>query len=464
MNNVLHISAHSFYEDLRYYSEYQYIFYYNLLVADRKVAEPCLKKWAGKDELLSRLPAILLSEKDMEQNLREIPECQIENESDRVTRIENRFTTQQNIVNREIRYAWDFRGIRIFKSNIQYSFHGLDYARVDYSLIEQSTFIGGKDVFKNFSGFFNVSFNHSRFSECSFIDVSFRSGEYNNVVFYFCKFTNVKFDGHGGNYSNILFQNCEFDDADFTDVDITTFCFFGDCKFNAIKIDSNADYTKIIGGKIISWTVEKDRQTYRFRKTIKGSKGDKSLVYFEKNDKKPTGRKWYYSSFLYQGLASFYNTVKTNADNHGEYDLYWILYYNFAYCRDSITKNSNTLQKRIKIVINRNFFGYGFRYEKTLVFILFLIIFGSFIYPFTGISYNRSIIKRSLTFNARELNSTIHDWLKCVYFSLKATTSVGFGDFSPTSHLSLILSILQGCLGFISFTIFIVIFSRRFFK
>jgi uncharacterized protein YjbI with pentapeptide repeats len=461
--NILNLSPYNFYENFDSHDNYGYVFNYHLLVANRELAEYYMNKWATKDETLSRISIILLSDNKIVSELSQIDECQLLIGSDKITKIENKFTIQNNIQH-EIHYKFDLRGIRISGAKISSTFHAFNNSRLDYSLIEKSVFSGGDNILKCFMGFNDVSLKHVKFSECHFNNMKFGSGEYAFVVFYNCTFNNVSFDGFGANYSNIFFQIWEFNNVNFSSVDISTFCFFGYCKFNGIQIDTLANYEKIMGDKIIKWTLQKDLQTFDFRKKIKGFKGNGSYIYYREDEKYPGDLQRRYTSNIYQGLTAFYNATNSLAETSGEYDLYWVLSYNFSYCRDKIYQNRNSIPKKVKIYINKNYFGYGFKYEKSLSLIALLIGIGSILYLFCGISFNGSVIKRSFTFNPHELKSTLVDWFKCLYFSLKSTSSIGLGDFVPTSITSLLISIIQGCIGFITFTVFIVILSRRYFK
>jgi hypothetical protein len=235
-----------------------------------------------------------------------------------------------------------------------------------------------------------------------------------------------------------------------------------------VKINLSASYEKIIGKDIIKLISKTDKSTYGFRKTVKSTsyagKGLPTFNFYEKGEKRRKKLKYFYTSIIYTGLFSFYHEMAKSMEDNGEYHLSILFQYHSAVCKDEIRKEQKSSRERTKMAINRHILGYGYKYEKSLTFLLLLTGAASFIYLFSGIDYNGQEINRSLQPALGEFLPTLFDWLKCLYFSLKSTTNIGQGNLLPTSNISLILSFTQGILGFIAFTVFIVAFSRRFFK
>jgi uncharacterized protein YjbI with pentapeptide repeats len=467
VSNTLSISSYEPLKNIKNLNNGEYAFKYNLLTANKDELQFFSDKWRNKEAVVSEIRRAVLG-RDVEGQLRNITECVIENEQDKVTVVSTDPYLRYWPETREIRYFADLRGLKIFNAEIKYQFHSFDYVRLDFTLIENSKFIGGADIHKNFTGFYCASFNHASFLQCTFTDMHFGGGEYKYVVFSSCHFKNVKF-GYSSPaiYSHILFQNCTFSNVDFERINISSFCFFGFCEFEDIKINIKLPYNQIAGADIISFMKKRDRETFRVRKDIKSWSGpadDPKYTHFKKGEKKRTGERYKFTGYLYQGLTSLYSNLAHLAENKGEYELSCVLRYNFLYCRDEICMGNQRFPELFGKNIRRNLFGYGYKYEKTLLFLIGFTVLMSLCYLFTGISYNGRLIQRTATLNFSEFKPTIIDWLRCYYFSVKATTSVGLSSLSPVSTISLILSIVNGLVGTVVYTIFIIIFSRRFFK
>jgi hypothetical protein len=255
---------------------------------------------------------------------------------------------------------------------------------------------------------------------------------------------------------------------DFSTVDIRSFCFFGDCEFENTQINTNHNYDEIIGQEIIQFTKARDITSFSFRKKVKATQsingGALKYVFWKKGEKKRTTLKYFHTANIFYGLASFYHSMSRECESKGEYALAGIFQYYFSYSRDEADLYRNRLRSKSRMVINRHLLGYGWRFGETIKFLLLMTVGMSFLYLFTGVEYNDVEVRRLAFFDLSQLFPTINDWLRCLYFSLKTTTNVGHGNFLPVSAPSLIASFIQGCIGFIVFTIFVVIFSRRFFK
>lgn len=466
LKNSLNISSYNPYESD--FEKDQYVFYYHLLSAKKKDVIKYTSKWHGKnDRLMLVRNALMGNGHDWNS---QINECKIDILEESVMQIPEKNSIRNIGSAKDVKFYNDIRGIRIYDSEIKYSFHPFEYSRLDYSLIEKTKFIrdDSQKLQETFIGFFAMSFNHSRFTNCYFENFNFRSGEFKHVIFYSCEFKKIIFNRNDdGIYSHIFFQNCSFSDVDFSKIDLSSFCFFGDCKFENIKIDASKNYDNIIGRDIIKLIKEFDRKTYQNRKRIKGTTYKDHIaefIFYEKNEKRRKTLKLFFTSIIYEGLTSYYNAQSKSLESNGDYHLACLFQFHFSYCKDEIKRESKILTDKIKLIVNRYILGYGFKYERTLQFILFLTVIMSGVYLFTGINYNGIYINRALVLDTSQFIPTYIDWLKCLYFSLKTTTNIGQGNIVPESIASLSLSFIQGVIGFILFTIFVVTFSKRFFR
>lgn len=113
-----------------------------------------------------------------------------------------------------------------------------------------------------------------------------------------------------------------------------------------------------------------------------------------------------------------------------------------------LEKNSLTGIERIKSYIAYFICGYGERPSFTLVTIAGIILIFSLIYMLTGINTNNEIIKYTIsTRNLVDFMTWVHDYGKCIFFSVTTFSTVGYGNYLPIGTLSTIFAGIQMILG-----------------
>jgi hypothetical protein len=207
MKNILKLSSYAPLEDIGL-DKTDYIFYYNLLTAEKTVRDKFIKRWHAKIEAFQKIQDVALT--DSHRWEEEVNEVLFESDIDSKISIGKTIFIENLESAQRVKYTRDLRGIRIFDSTIKYPFHSFNDTRLDYSLIENSNFVGVPDtnprsIHTSFTGFFATSFNHSRFNNCNFENYIFWSGEYRYVVFYNCTFKKSMFNrNRDGIYHHIL--------------------------------------------------------------------------------------------------------------------------------------------------------------------------------------------------------------------------------------------------------------------
>ncbi len=449
---TINLQKYNPYFDIGYETE-QYVFYYNLHTSKEDVLT-FTDRW--DDNALKVIKTKIIN-----------PNLQIDDQiPDYKINIIKRLTPFRKDDLNEIKYNKDFRGIKIYDAKILNHLVEIESSMMDYCWFDNCQFFGKQKVKNDFIGFWSISLNNVRFTRCIFDKIDFGKGEFRNIVFYDCKFNDTFFNRNfDGEYSHLFFQNCDLTQVDFTKVNINTFCFFGYCKFKDIKINIPLVNKKLFGQDIINFIKEQDKSTYSKRKQIKSKKsiGSKSeYIYYSKNEKKKSKPKYNFSPICYSGLSKFYFTLKNELANEGDYSTSKLFDYWYLYCRDECENLNKNIFTRIRNMLSRHILGYGYKFHKPLIAWLILVIICSFIYLFSGVNYSGDIIQRKFTINLIEIIPTITDWLKCLYFSIITSTTIGYGDIHPSGFLTMFICSLEGIFGFLTLTMFTVVFAKRF--
>lgn len=356
-------------------------------------------------------------------------------------------------------YRRDLRGLCISKLNItQEEFiHALHYTWFDYCRFEQCKFVFiPRPGYSGTGLFFDNSIKHARFDSCEFASVSFWSGEYKNIVFSNCEFHDVIFNRNtDGKYENIMFHNCVFKSVDFTRINIEQFCFSGKCEFLNIKIDSEAlsQTSKPIGTVVIDALTNWDRHAYHDRLQSK-----------EQISPSLKALKYQTASECYLGLSKFYRTISLQEETDGFYKNVILWQYLSSWTLGEHRLLRYGWRSNLRELFSRHLIGYGAKPERPMFAWISMNVLFSFVYLLTGIWYRESIIQRKFGFAPDQLWNTFRDFGICFYYSVITSTTVGYGDISPKSGLSMLLCSLHAVLGLLLMTMFTVVFARRFFK
>lgn len=122
----------------------------------------------------------------------------------------------------------------------------------------------------------------------------------------------------------------------------------------------------------------------------------------------------------------------------------------FVFEYDTIMQNQAWCGLRLLSVLYWLFAKYGESPLRVLLCSMFIIFSWAGIYDYLGISYNLSGTPPNLD-----------DYLLNVYFSVVTFTTLGYGDFSPTSD-GRIIAATQALIGLFMTSLFLVTFVRRF--
>ncbi len=364
-------------------------------------------------------------------------------------------------------------GIEFNKLHSSKSIHALYYTNLEYCLFNALRITIISDIKEKTHDqppvFLGSKLNHSYFKNCIFQNLSFLTGEFQNIVFYNCYFENVSFNKHhDGIYKNIFFQNCDFKKVDFENLELESFCFWGNCSFDGLKFGVNTFPKKeIIGKNIINICKKWDEETFETRKQHRYigecyNKIEIATISDEKTSEKVL--KLASAKNCYDGLVELYKYIFDYEDKFGEHGLSLRFNYQFKWVMDERDKLINKKHIKRKIFISRTILGYGIKAEKPLIAYLLMILVFSFLYLFTGLKLDNQNIHHSVSIDLVEMNQVIYDYGYALYFSVVTYTTIGYGDIRPASGFTMVLACVQGLLGIFLTTMFTVVFGRRFFK
>jgi len=418
-------------------------FYFNYYTAENNNFEEATNKWADKKELL-----ITISSEINDGNL----------------------TWQnQSFLNNEKNLS----GVEFNKLHANKPLQALHFTNMEYSLFNAckiNVISDSKDKFHDQPPvFLGSKLNHSYFKNCVFQNVSFLTGEFQNIVFYNCTFEHVSFNKHNdGIYKNIFFQNCIFTKVDVENLKLKSFCFWGNCSFEGLKFGLNTFPKKeIIGKNIIDLCKKWDEASFETRKQHRYMGGHYNKIEIETvSDENASERVIKYASTknCYDGLIELYKYIFDYEDKFGEHGLSLKLNYYFKWLLDERDKLNNKKHIHRRIFLSRYILGYGIKAEKPFYAYLLMILIFSFLYVFTGLKIDNQSMHHYNLLDFFQSNQTLYDYGYALYFSVVTSTTIGFGDIRPDSGITMTLACIQGLLGIFLTTMFTVVFGRRFFK
>lgn len=350
--------------------------------------------------------------------------------------------------------------------------YALDHTNLDFCYFDFCKFLmpePDKDSNTYDTLFWNCSLKNAFFKNCKFENVAFSGGVFKCIVFYDCKFNDVVFNKNkDGEYGFIFFQNCTFKNSDFSNVNMQTFCFWGDCEFENLKYDYDLlPKNAIIGKEIIQLCHKWDSESYMERNRnhyVGGPYSKLEIAPFGRSEETIIVKK--YSSVIncYDGLIKFYKQLAAYEDVHGEH-LFFLKYsYLHQLIKDEKVRVQSKFIGKYKGFFSRYVLGYGCKAGRPLISFWIMVLFFSFLYLFNGIETQSTTINRDLVFKPQYFLETIDDWGTCIYYSTVTATTIGYGDIHPANELTRFFVCMQGFLGILMMTLFTVIFGRRFFK
>lgn len=306
------------------------------------------------------------------------------------------------------------------------------YSLLDYCSFENCKFncLAGELSFKN------CWFINCEFKNCWLFDLTL-----SNSVFIGCSFDNAQLS-RLNNQKNILFLSCNFSNIDFMDFNLKEIYFDWSCNFKSIRLKGDIE-NKLsgIGKNVLSFIKSFESVEKKQIKKLRDNFNENYLGY---------------SVFLKE-LARW----SQRQNDHSElliFNYYWHLYSDKAKTKKIISKNY------LVYFVGRYIVGYGYHYWKPLIAYLLINFLFSFLFLFSGIVYRGEIINRSLSLSLDQFSNSLFDWFKCLYFSSITALTIGYGDSYPLAFLSNLLSVTLGFFEMILFTLFVVIFARRYFR
>lgn len=374
-------------------------------------------------------------------------------------------------------YQRDLRGLHLTHLRVGETLHAIHYARLDYCLFEKCDFFTSPEqairLPSTTTPFFENTIRHAKFSQCTFKDVNLWSGTYDYVVFYDCTFENVIIGLNRDTQpcGHLLFQNCSFRKVNFERVEMSTACFFGDCRFDDIATSDRTMPTgyEPIGQSIVdrcrAWDVEtKDRRWRVKGVTFVGDKDPEPIEFTADELRSRPAPPPMGTVNCYEGLRAFYRALYLREESGGSHDDFLRFQYLQMFLRDEIALLHRPGLRRFRIYFARYVFGYGARPVAPLRAWLCSNLLFSTAFLFLGIQARGEIIRRGFHLQLSEFLPTLHDWFLCLYFSIITTTTVGFGDVQPGSAAAMAVCAIEAVTGVVLMTMFTVVLARRFFR
>ncbi len=241
---------------------------------------------------------------------------------------------------------------------------------------------------------------------------------------------------------NIIYISCNFNDVNFSNYNLEESYFDKSCKFINSEYNNDIEQKLSCVGKNV---LEQIRIIENCEKL-----GVRKLV---------SNFNEHYSG--YSNLIKSFMIFSKKENNYPDallFEYYWNLYSDKSKIKKIFIKST------FKYLLGRYIIGYGYHYWKPLITYILINITFSFLFLFNGIMFRGEIINRTLIFSISKFSETISDWFKCFYFSSITSLTIGYGDSYPIGFISSMLSISLGFIEMVLFTIFVVIFARRYFR
>ena len=102
------------------------------------------------------------------------------------------------------------------------------------------------------------------------------------------------------------------------------------------------------------------------------------------------------------------------------------------------------------------FCGYGERPYRVILFSLLTILLFSFAYFLLGITDGEKLIR----IGQDPIDTDIHEFFSCLYFSVVTFTTLGYGDLTPVGF-SRIFSAMEAFIGSFTLALFVVVFVKK---
>ena len=151
------------------------------------------------------------------------------------------------------------------------------------------------------------------------------------------------------------------------------------------------------------------------------------------------------------------NKVFTENYNH---DNFLKSYYAYKLCDDFSKTN---YKFRISYLFGRYVFAYGLKWEQPLIALSILIALSSFVFLFTGITYDGIYLNRDFVFNFNETFNTIKDFLDCLYLSFCSALNIGL-NFGINKFGINVYKSIESFAGTVLITIFTFNLVRKYIK
>lgn len=453
MTTTLPLQPYNLDADLENFKRDERAFAYHYFSADTADFQAKVRRWTGQEARLSAISQAILRDEHLWQwilfGLR--PE-------DSISDLVGTGTGGLQIYGRTEPGVRDLRGVAIVGARVDGPLGGIHDTNFDYCLFDKCNFdLPPKDGrFPHFT-FFQNTFRHTLFRDCAFSNVTFYKGQFEDALFSNCSFNNVAFVADDVRYRRVVFFNSRLRDVNLENVDLTSFCFVGECTFERISFgDAMLDSLSFepIGKEIVDQCRRWDRERFPYKKSVR------NVRYATEGLAKHTSE-----IVAYQGLAKFYRVLMSaSSDRPEDYPRFVRATYLHTWLLDEAKLLYNGRRRIIAPLFVRYVLGYGHRPERPLIvwFIMNLVFTAG--YLFGGLNHNGKLVGRAFHFNASKFGATLHDAARCLYFSFVTATTVGFGDFSPATGVSMALTATHAVLGILLMTMFTVVLARRFFK
>lgn len=449
-------------------------FQYDNLTAPSKQLGACIDRWRGQDDRLASVLAAMKANDPLWDNAISTPPA--------INDLQGAGGGASFGGGPPRPYKRDLRGTHFDEVNLRLNIDALNYTALDFCSFTKCNF----DLFSpnpSFAGLlpflFSSQVNYARFEECIFKNASWHPRYLTNSIFYNCEFTNVVFNRNlDGVYERLFFMNCKFDGVDLSRTRINSWCFWGPCTFNSLTINNQTiDLGQPVASDILKFCKDNDRANYRKRKRLTGvtftwdvptNTRETVVNYIKSGEPEVSVPRYAQTISCYEGQANLYlaltntETAKRAPGLSSEFD------YRFAWHMDEMATQvaigSQKIIPFLKAAFGRHFMGYGNKPWKPLVAWLAMVLIFPVGYLYSGLQGLGAPIERSFHWDYSQFAGTITDYFRCLYFSVVTATTVGFGDFAPTSAVSRAFAAIEATTAAVLIPIFTVCLTRRYLR
>jgi hypothetical protein len=360
----------------------------------------------------------------------------------------------------------------------------------------------------------SIDFSDTHFNQCSFKDIIFENCTFSCCYFENCSFTNIEFNNCSFSESNgdidvlntiskfklvvlpTIFNDCEFYEINFVNNTSLNFSYFVNCTIPFDMTFTDAELAHccfvcckfgniIMDGCDLSSCNFIDIKVTFFSFSLDKNKNDSIINKHTSFDNFISDYKL--ESDDYEKISDFYFKL-SNIFYENNFMAQYSKYYYLSRYYDK--KAEYLFHKKVFKYLNDFICGFGEKPGRTLLVALFVIFLFSIIFMFSGLSlpdyYTKDMVTmyqpdykfwQDIVKSSETLSGILYgivkllfyyipieylkDYVYFFYFSVVTFTTVGYGDITPISPLSKILSNIEMLIGVTLAGIWVATLSRK---